>query len=204
MRRKIPSEEYFALVESALRERFPGEAPLRIAAFSFGAVVSSTVAPRLGARVRGVSLIGPSGFGLPKVPKKLDTQSYKLAGDDPEKMRAIMRQNLLAVMLLHPSSIDDDVLAMQQANVSLHKGMNSRDVSILDVVPDNLARLACPVQIIFGDEDQVARDELDDRLARCRAVRPDVDVRIAPNTGHWAMFENASFVNDALLSLIHI
>lgn len=197
--KRIPADDYFDLVHGALIERFPGDSSMRIAAFSFGAVVSSSIVPRLGARVKGLSLIGPSGFGPAKVERKLDTKNYKLAGDDEAAFEAIMRQNLMAVMLAHPETINDEVLAVQKACVQLHKGMNSRDVSVLDVVPDNLAASPCPVQIIFGELDQVVRGELEDRLDRCRAARPDVDIRIISNTGHWAMYEGADGVNEALL-----
>lgn len=199
VKRGISSDEYFDLVERLLLQKFGTECPLHIAAFSFGAVVSSSIAPRLGDRVRGISLIGPSGFGLPSSESKLPTASYKLAGNDPVRLAEIMRQNLLAVMLLRPESITDEVLAMQEANVRLHKGMNSRDVSVLDVTPANIAAAPCPVQLIFGGADQVARGELQVRVDRCRAAREDIEVEVLAGVGHWAMFEGADAVNHLLL-----
>ena len=196
---KIDSQAYFDLVYELFVEAFPGDQPLRIAGFSFGAVVASTLVARLGARVKGFTLIGPSGFGLPKRPRKLKTTNYKLAGDDQSRFEEIMRENLLAVTLLHPESIDDNVLAMQEENVRLHKGMNSRKVSILDIVPGNLRDTVCPAQLIFGDSDNVAQEEIGDRVGRCRQAKPSIDVRILPNTGHWAMFENGAGVNQAML-----
>ena len=198
--RGIGNDEYFDLVEELLIERFGNEAPFHVAGFSFGSVVFSSIASRFGSRVRSLSLIGPSGFGLPRGKPKLPTASYKLAGDDPNRHAEIMRQNLLAVMLLHPESIDEEVLALQAENVHLHKGMNSRHVSVLDVTPANLAALTCPVQLIFGDSDQTTRGDLEARVARCREARPDVEVEIVADTGHWAMFEGASTVNRALLA----
>ena len=196
----IRTEDYLDLVEALVREEFGDSSPLHIAGFSFGAVVSSSIVPRFEGRIRSLSLIGPSGFGMPQGKPKLPTASYKLAEGDPAHLAAIIRQNLLAVMLLHPESIDDEVVALQAENVRLHKGMNSRHVSVLEVTPQNLAAAPCPVQLIFGDSDQVARGELDDRVARCREARPDIEVEIIPDTGHWAMFEGANSVNQALLA----
>jgi 2-hydroxy-6-oxonona-2,4-dienedioate hydrolase len=199
VRRKIPAQEYFDFVYEQIDANFGGTSPLRAAGFSFGSVVASAVLPRFGARLRGFSLIGPSGFGPPKRAVKLATRSYREANGDPAMFDEIARQNLLAVMLLHPASVDEQALRLQRENIELHKGMNSSDVSILDIVPDALGKMRCPVQLIYGEKDQVARKELEERIARCQRSCPDIDVTIIPNTGHWAMYEAPEVVNSALV-----
>ena len=60
-------------------------------------------------------------------------------------------------------------------------------------------RLTCPILIVYGDHDAAAIPPIPDRIARCRALRPDLQAHIIPDCGHWAMYAAPEAVNRLLL-----
>ena len=65
---------------------------------------------------------------------------------------------------------------------------------------ENFGKMPCAAQLIYGREDQVAKGSLEARIEQCRAARPDLRVDVFDNSGHWAMFEAADEVNEAVLA----
>ena len=53
---------YLDLVHRLFVEMFPGDAPLRLAGFSFGGAIAASLARRLGPRVSHLCLVSPGGF----------------------------------------------------------------------------------------------------------------------------------------------
>src|SRR5262249_45983576 len=60
--RETSGAEYLDLVAALFAEMFPGDAPLRLAGFSFGGAIAARLARRLGARVSHLCLVSPAGF----------------------------------------------------------------------------------------------------------------------------------------------
>ena len=195
--RAISGEDYRALVCRAIDTMLGDGAEFRLTGFSFGSVLSSHLAAYFGGRVAGLSLIGASGFGPPEG-HKLNTRSYKSANGDPVLLREIVRENLVAFMLTDPESVDDTAVDYHGDNVRRTR-FDSRKVSWSDTQARDLARIKCPLQLIWGENDITAYPSLEDRVTRCRAVVPGLRLDTIPGASHWAMYDSAEDVNRLLL-----
>lgn len=195
--REMSGEDYRGLVCRAVSELI-GDEPFHLTGFSFGAALSSCVAAHFGAQVKGLSLIGASGFGRPTGGRRPGTQSYKSAGEDEAKFREIVRGNLLAFMLTDPDSIDEDAVDYHGGNVRRTR-FDSRKISWGDTQAGDLARIECPLQLIWGSADITAYPSIEDRVALCRDKVPDLRIDVIPGGSHWAMYDSADAVNRLLL-----
>lgn len=195
--REMSGEDYRALVCRAIDAMLGDGAQFRLTGFSFGSVLCSHVAARFGGRVAGLSLIGASGFGPPEG-RNLNTTSYKSAKGDPDLLREIARENLLAFMLSDPAAVDDTAIRYHGDNVARTR-YDSRKVSWSDTQIRDLARIECPLQLIWGEGDVTAHPTLEGRVARCRAVVPGLRLDTIPGASHWAMYDSAATVNRLLL-----
>lgn len=195
--KSMSSEEYRALVCRAIGTLVGENTRFRLTGFSFGAALSSGVAAHSGDRVEALSLIGASGFGKPEG-RVLSTRSYKSAGGDEALYSEIVRENLLAFMLSDPDTVDDDAVAYHGGNVERTR-FDSRKVSWGDTQRHDLARITCPLQLIWGSNDITAYPSVDDRVALCRERVPDLRIDVIPDAAHWAMYDSADAVNRLLL-----
>ncbi len=195
--REMSGEEYRKLVCRAIGEMLDDGAPFRLTGFSFGAALSSGVAAHFGDRVEGLSLIGASGFSKPEG-RVVRTRSYKSAGDDEAKYREIVRENLLAFMLSDPDTVDDDAIDYHGGNVGRTR-FDSRKVSWGNTQRYDLAKVTCPLQLIWGANDITAYPSIDDRVALCRERVPNLRIDVIPGAAHWAMYDSAEAVNHLLL-----
>ncbi len=189
-------DAYVALMADAVVRLVP-DAAFDLVGFSFGGGVAAGVARTLGDRVRRLTLIGPGGFGRP-VGRELNTRSRAGTRGDPAARREIARHNLGAVMFADPAAIDDAVLDMQMWNLD-HARYDSLRVSYQDRVVLDLARYACPVQLIWGAGDVLAHPSAVHRAERIRAVRPDTRFHFVPGGGHWVQYECPDAVVRLLL-----
>lgn len=196
--RDMSGADYRALVCRAVGVIVGDTADFRIAGFSFGGALSSGVAAHFGDRVKGLSLIGASGFGRPKEGRRVNTRSYKSAGDDEAKYREIVRENLLSFMLSDPETADEDAIAYHGGNVRRTR-FDSRKVSLGDTQRRDLAKIMCPLQLIWGSEDVTAYPSIEARVALCRERVPDLQFDLIQGASHWAMYDSADAVNDLLL-----
>ena len=194
------ADVYIDFVHDALDtlELFGG--PLNLVAFSFGASVAASIAPRLGDRLKKLTLIGPSGFGPgPGYPKEL--RSLKGTDRSPAAVREIMVHNLGLTMLSSPETVTDEAIAIHRENLARSR-FNSHEVSIRNSVVGDLARVKCPVQIIWGERDRLAHPSVAARMEFCRGALPSVRTDVIPGAGHWAQFENARETNRVLLEFL--
>src|SRR5438093_12062045 len=70
-----------ALAHRLLVEMFAGDAPLRLAGFSFGGAIAASLARRLGPRVTHLCLVSPGGFPSRRFGDR-PIRSYQEAGGD--------------------------------------------------------------------------------------------------------------------------
>lgn len=164
--------------------------------FSFGAVIAAGVAARKPQRVNGLTLLGPGGFGyrtgntiaLKKMPK----------GDaDPRELREVTAYNLGQWMLSSIPNSDDPVIDIHLRNLARSR-FDNRQISAQDRLVADLAKLSCPLQLIWGGRDVLTFPSIRARLDRCLAVRPDLKAEIVPEGGHWVAYECAADVNSLL------
>ena len=193
--KSTPNDDYVALVAAAVAE-IAREQPVKLAGFSFGAVIASLVAASLGRQVNGLSMLGAGGFG--RSPVALDLRQFPPETAGQGSLRSILRHNLAVLMIADPDNITEEAIDLHSANVRRTR-FDGRHVSLGDSMPPTLARLPCPVQMIWGERDVLPYPNVEARAAAARAARPDLRVDLIPGAGHWVQFEAPQPVNRAML-----
>jgi pimeloyl-ACP methyl ester carboxylesterase len=194
----IDIDDYIDVVAAAI-EAITRGARYHLAGFSFGGVVAAGVAARHGDRIETLTLAGPGGFGN-AAGRKLDVRGLP-PGGSAETRRAVIRHNLLQMMLAHPASVDEATLDLQSDNIR-HARFDSRRVSLAPRLVRDLARSAAPLHVIWGELDHLAYPSIAARADIVRAARPDARIDLVPDAGHWVQYERAGAFNDAFLNFI--
>jgi len=195
---------YLDAVEAALAEMV-GDAPaLHLAGFSFGGFIAADMAVRFAARTAALSMTGGAGYG-PPVNRGFTLDSRRRLAErlgrapSAAEIRTMQTENLAKLMIWDRARIDDWAVDMQIWNVDRMR-FDSRKLSWMDGTPARLARLTCPVAVIYGEHDGAAIPPVAERFARCRAAKPDVETHLIPDCGHWAMYEAPETTNRLLLA----
>ena len=201
--RDITDEAYLDLFQRAVDEMADGAPRIHLAGFSFGGYVAAALAVRFGARAASLSMTGGAGYGPPEGrPFTLDSKRRlaRRLGRAPTgaELSAMHAENLAKLMIWDRAKIDDWAVEMQHRNVARTR-FDSRRLSWADGTPELIGRLACPVLVVYGEHDAAAIPPIAERIARCRAARPDLEAAIIPDCGHWAMYEAPQAVNRLLL-----
>jgi 2-hydroxy-6-oxonona-2,4-dienedioate hydrolase len=197
--KSTPDEDYAAMVIAAVDE-IARKQRVKLAGFSFGATIAAKVAAVLKARVGGLSLLGAGGFGRSPVP--LDLRPFPPEADGPTSLRATLRHNLAVLMIADPGNITDEAIDLHLANVRRTR-FDGRHVSLSNMMPPTLARIPCPVQMIWGERDVLPHPSVQARADTARAARPDLRVDLIPDAGHWVQFEAPEAVNRAMLEFFN-
>jgi pimeloyl-ACP methyl ester carboxylesterase len=64
---------------------------------------------------------------------------------------------------------------------------------------EDLPCIPAPVQMIWGAHDKLPLPSLKERVEECRRVRPDVQVTVVPDGGHWIQYDQPDAVNRLLI-----
>lgn len=198
-----PVENFLGAVFAAIDEMTAGADRVHVAGFSFGGYIAAEMAVRLGPRAASLSMTGGAGYGKPEGrPFTLDSRRRMAerlgrAPTAPE-LRAMHADNLAKLMIWDTARIDDWAIDMQTRNVARTR-FDSRRLSWADGTVDSVARLSCPVMVVYGAHDSAAIPPVEARFERLRAVRPDVRTVTIPDCGHWAMYEAPDTVNQLML-----
>ncbi len=191
----IPLPDYVSLVESAALEAADGASQIDVAAFSFGGLIGACLTARLGARVRRVALLAPSGFPKP-INRPLGRRPRSTFPEDDTGEREYLRHNLLAMMMHSPGSVDEDAMEIHRwclAHSRFNQGFsNSNDLTTV------LAKIRCPLLIAYGDQDRTPHPSAQARLAMCRQAVPTLESQMISGAGHWVQFEQPAQTNAML------
>ena len=189
-----------AVFEGLTRLLLPEEG-CHVVAFSFGGVVSSQVAPKLGKRLRSLTLVGASGFGIPRT-RPVDMIRRTPDMTDAER-EAAQRHNVLALMLDDPANLDELALEIQARNDARAR-VKSRRFSLGASLRDALPDISGPVNGIWGENDVTASPDIDSRRAVIATTHPDTDFRIipGPGAGHWIAYEASVEFNRVLVEML--
>src|SRR6058998_2087943 len=152
--RETTGAAYLDLVHRLFVEMFAGDAPLRLAGFSFGGAIAASLARRLGPRVTHLCLVSPGGFPSRRFGER-PTRSYREAGDDEKLFREICRHNLLVNMLSDPASVTEEAVDVQAYGVR-HARFDSRKVSAGGTLLGDLAAAQCRIRLLWGEGDDSA------------------------------------------------
>ncbi len=164
--------------------------------FSMGGVMLAHCAALYPELARRLILVGCGGLNTPH--GQVDLR--RVAGLTGEERRAVLKSNLLGLMLHHPGTVDDLAIHLLVAN--------ARKTRLIDaklVIPDQLIKvlpeITVPVDAIWGELDRPHPDPPAQEAA-IRAVKPDADFRVIADAGHWAMYERAEPFNATLLDML--
>jgi pimeloyl-ACP methyl ester carboxylesterase len=171
---------------------------VRLGGFSFGGLVSTLLAARLGERVHSLTLIGVAALGLKAEPRE---RFHKIgAGMNGAERAAVFHQNLRVLMFADAANIDALAIHLQSENIRRAR-FRSRPFAATDELARTLPSVKAPVKTIWGTHDIVARPGVETRLAVLRRHRPELEVRLVEGAGHWVAYEAADRFNAAFLDL---
>ena len=198
--REMTGPAYLDLVHRLFLEMFPGEAPLRLAGFSFGGAIAASLARRLGPRVGHLCLVSPGGFPTRRFGER-PIRSYREAGGDERLFREICRHNLLVNMLSDAASVSEETVDIQVESVRRTR-FDSRKVSGGGTLLGDLADLAkrgCRIRLLWGERDNSPFRPADLLIGEIREAVGALDLHRVPRAGHWSAYENADEVNRLML-----
>lgn len=171
---------------------------LHLAGFSFGGVLGGHVAAGLGERVRGFTIVGSNGLGLPRQPTELERQK---SGGRVDELLGIARHNLGVLMIADKDRIDDLAIYIQYLNAPRGR-VRSRRFSRTDTLLQALPRVSAPLSGIWGGRDAGAYPYLDERKRVLKAIQPGLRFEVIPGAGHWVAYEAADRFNPLLAEIV--
>ena len=193
----ISPESVAVLVGQGLEQVIGVAAPIQVAGFSFGGVIAGLVAANAADRVRSLTLIGTGGLGPPNRSVELVRVRDRTGADRV----AAHRDNLLRMMLANPASVDALALEIQEQNTKLAR-LNSGFMWMSRALHDALPLVRGHVHAFWGEHEMPDRAMLNVRIGLLRQARPDVEIEVIPNAGHWVFYEAAERFNVALLRIL--
>ena len=194
-----PREDHEAISDAlatGIRRLIGPELPVDIVGFSFGGVTGAYLAAFHPALVRRLIVVDTGGLDLPM--GHIDVRGIRGLAD--AERRAVLRVNLLSLMLHDPASVDELALHLQAMN-----GRRARIQAEKLVLPDWLVkvlpRVSVQLDAIWGEFDGPHPDPAA-QAAVFRRFQPEVDFRVIQGAGHWAMYERPDAFNRTVLDML--
>ena len=179
-----------------LRELFGGQS-VDMMGFSFGGLTAGFLAAQHTDLVKSLIMVGIPGLGLFGPPMRL---RGLLPSMDQGEVLDVMRNNLLAMMLHDPNSIDTAVLYIQAHNV-LRDRLRKRRLAKGDCLLQEQKSWQCPVHTIWGEFDILYKDTMP-LIPKALADCNHVSHQVIKGAGHWVMYEKAQVFNNAVLEIL--
>lgn len=183
-------------IAAGLKEILGGR-PADLAGFSFGGCAFAHFAAWYPELVRRLVLIGTGGLDTPHGHVALG----RVAGLKGEERKAMLKANLLGLMLHHPESADELAQHLLVVNARSARLGNSAEL----VIPDKLLRILPEVRVqvdaIWGEFDR-PHPHPGAQEAAIRRSHPGCDFRVIADSGHWAMYERPEAFDAALLDML--
>lgn len=188
------------ILAAGLADVLPGRERYGLVGFSFGGIVAGHLVAIDATRVACLVLIGPGGLGFPltKAFPRLQRVEPEMPADE---IAAVHRCNLAALMFHDAAAADDLAVHIQQANIAQAR-MRAGDIPLTATLLEALEGVRTPLHAVWGSHDLYAAHDLEERFVALRRVRPDVDIHIVENAGHWAAYEAADEINELLMEFM--
>jgi len=185
------------IIVDGLATILPAGERFHLTGFSFGGVLSGHVAALLGEQVRGFTIVGSNGLGLPRQPTELERQK---PDGTVEELLAIARHNVSVLMIADKDKIDDLAVYIQYMNAPRGR-VRSRRFSRSDTLIQALPRVTAQLSGIWGGRDAGAYPYLDVRRRVLDEIQPGLRFEIIPGAGHWVAYEAADRFNPLLAEI---
>lgn len=197
-----PCENHRTMVMAmamGLRQILPEGTTVDLVGFSFGSVVLAHLAARHPELTRSLVVVGAPGLGNPMA----EIRQQRIRGLQGEARRAVLRANLLDLMLHHEATADDLAIHLLVANA--RKTRLTAEVRARLVMPDKLLNVLPSIETRFGAiwgecDRPLPHPEMQEQVLRL--YHPDLDFRTIPSAGHWVMYERPEEFNAALLDML--
>lgn len=196
----LPETEDQAGISKALAaglRAIVGERAVDMAGFSFGGVAFAWFAAQYPELVRRLVLIGCGGLDTPV--GHVDLKPAK--GLEGEARTAVLKSNLLGLMLHHPDSADDLAQFLLVRNARNARLVEAARFVLPDKLAQVLPRVKARVDAIWGEFDRPHFDPAAQE-AVIRRSHPECDFRVIEGAGHWAMYERPEAFDAALLGIL--
>jgi len=197
--RDVSLDAYLTRMGDALDVVLGRETELALLGFSVGGMMATALAARWGRRVRRLALCACGGFRADEV-VPLDLKGPRRGMRD-EEIDAIHRHNLAQMMFADPARIDAAAVALQRENITRSR-FDTRNLGMNNHISLFLPKVRCPVMMIFGGRDNLTGHNTAARIAICRSLKPDAEIHVLPDVGHWVCCEGADRVNPLLLRFL--
>jgi 2-hydroxy-6-oxonona-2,4-dienedioate hydrolase len=185
-------------IEEGLQQLI-GEQPCKLVGFSFGAMVATFLAAQQPARVERLVIVGAPGLSDQQL-RRLHLKAWAHLPAGPER-DAIIRNNMLILMVARPETMDDFALNMQIANL-MRDRVHQRRLSQTDIVLRTLPSVTCPLHGIWGHEDALYLGRQDTIEPALRHAPGFMSMTSIAGAGHWVQYEEADAFNAALLPML--
>lgn len=189
------------ILASGLRSvvaEFPvSHAPCDLVGFSFGALVAGNLAARHSDLFRSLTLIGPGAMGGARNTPQLVKIRDKKGIDRIEAHRT----NLARLMISDPARIDNLAVRIQDENTRLMR-LSSMPIAMTETLKIALGKVRQKPYVIFGERDASVGCHLPDRMKIIRETRPDADISLISDAGHWVAYEAPERFHRKLLDII--
>ncbi len=181
-------------IAEIFKQTFHGNA-VDVIGFSFGGMTAGLVAAENPTLIRQLILVGAPGLGLfgKELPMRGMTPSM-----DKKAQRQVHRHNLNTMMFVHPESVTEDVIDMQEANVSRDR-LRRRRIARTNVLAQAQTRWTCPVHGVWAEFDALYKDSIQEIP---NVLTSMASFSVVPNAGHWVMFENPEAFHAAVDPLL--
>jgi pimeloyl-ACP methyl ester carboxylesterase len=203
----LPPEPHTAdmladVIAAGLEAVVPSPEPFDMAGFSFGSIIAGLVAARMGGRLARLVLLGAGGLGLGAVPMPRLAQIEP--GMTAADLERVHRHNLGALMIADPRNADDLAVHLQMENIRRAR-FKSGTIPISDFLLKALPSIRARLGGIWAERDAFMGPRAE-HIAEGRrilaSIQPDLDFRVIPGAGHWAIYEAADAANAALLDML--
>jgi 2-hydroxy-6-oxonona-2,4-dienedioate hydrolase len=169
-------------IAEIIHQTFHGNA-VDVIGFSFGGMTAGLVAAEYPALISKLILVGAPGLGL--FGNELPMRGM-MPSMDKEAQRQVHRHNLNTMMFVHAESVTEEVIDLQEANVSRDR-LRRRRIARTNVLAQAQNRWTCNVHGVWAEFDALYKD----RLHEIPHVLSNMaSFTVVPNAGHWVMFEN--------------
>lgn len=187
------------IVALGLREILQDGGPADIAAFSFGGVVSGHLAARHPDLAASLHLVGAVGLGVTR--HRAPQMARVSPGMTIDNRWNVQIGNLKALMIADDRNIDALAIYLQDQNTARTR-LRSRPMSRTESLGPLLRELCCPVSAVWGRQDAIYPDEVDERIRLFESLRSPAPTAFIDPGGHWVQFERAETFNTYLLEVL--
>lgn len=187
----VTLESFAGLLVDGIDALLP-RTPFALVGFSLGATIAGQVAHGLGERVTRLILMGSGGL----TPANF-VEMERVRDKQGTARTEAHRENLRRIMIHDEARIDALALAAQSWN-SDRSRLRLRGALPPMTLKRLLPEITAPTDAIWGEHDQPARGNLQERVDMLKTLKPDAKVTIVPGAGHWVAYEAADAVNAAL------